>query len=126
MWRFGLTTSNVPSLFIVQTVPSELVHVPVSAAGPERGVVTQALSNTSKRLAKTIRKKDCIFMWASCLVAAQPVKLRPQRKASICRLQVLGGTAARYQDFAAKRSVAKGFAFEVEHKYTLIFVCDLR
>src|SRR5436305_15231903 len=62
MWRFGLTTSNVPSVLIVQTVPSELVHVPASAAGPERGVVTQAVTSALNAQAKMIRREWCIFM----------------------------------------------------------------
>ena len=35
-------TSKEPSAPIVQTVPSELVHVPASAAGPVAGAVAQA------------------------------------------------------------------------------------
>src|SRR5438093_12334757 len=62
MWRFGLTISNVPSVLIVQTVPSEVVHVPASAAGPERGVVTQAVTSAINAQAKMIRRECCIFM----------------------------------------------------------------
>src|SRR5436305_15302851 len=62
MWRFGLTISNVTSVLIVQTVPSELVHVPASAAGPERGVVTQAVTSAINAQAKMIRRECCIFM----------------------------------------------------------------
>jgi hypothetical protein len=40
-------------------------------------------------------------------------------KASICRSRVFA-PIDRYQGFEAKRSVAKGFAFEVEHKSILI------
>ena len=47
---------------MVQTVPSELVHVPASAAGPDRGVVTQALIKAIKAPAKIMRREYCIFM----------------------------------------------------------------
>jgi hypothetical protein len=62
MWRFGFTTSNVPSAFIVQAVPRKLVHVPASAAGPERGEVAQALIKTIETPARIIRREDGIFM----------------------------------------------------------------
>ncbi len=54
----GFTTSNVPSAFIVQAVPRELVHVPANAAGPERGAVAHALIKTSETPARIVRKED--------------------------------------------------------------------
>jgi hypothetical protein len=46
---------------MVQTVPSELVQVPASAAGPE-GVVAQAWSKSTATPARTIRAINCVFM----------------------------------------------------------------
>jgi hypothetical protein len=54
----------VPSGLIVHTLPSELVQVPGSAAGPEREVVAQEPTSTVKALAKISWKKDGIFMAA--------------------------------------------------------------
>ena len=76
---------------IVHTVPSELVHVPARAAGPDV-MVAQAPKSVSKAAATIIRRDGCSFMAASCRAAAEGVKLRLQ----------------------AKRFVAKDLIFDVE------------
>jgi hypothetical protein len=47
---------------IVHTVPSELVHVPASAAGPEVGAVAQAVNRAIETAVKMIRTEGCNFM----------------------------------------------------------------
>src|SRR6266496_1791622 len=54
----SVLTPNVPSAFIVHAVPSELVHVPANAAGPERGDVAQALIKTIEAPARIVRRED--------------------------------------------------------------------
>src|SRR5207302_10462755 len=56
------STSNVQSVLIIQTVPSEFVHVPTSADRPDCGYVAKAFSSRNRTPAKTIRREDCIFM----------------------------------------------------------------
>jgi hypothetical protein len=60
---------NVPSAFIVQTAPRELVHVPTSGPGAVGAVVAQAFTNRRKTPAKAIRRVGCIFMSSACLGA---------------------------------------------------------
>src|SRR5579885_1267238 len=67
------TTWNVPSALIVHTVPSALVHVPASAAGPE-GVVAQAVTSDAKAAAAMTRKPVGIFMHPCCPGAVRSVK----------------------------------------------------
>jgi hypothetical protein len=67
------TTWNEPSALIVHTVPSALVHVPASAAGPE-GVVAQAVTSDANAAATRKRKPVWIFMSPCCPAAAGPVK----------------------------------------------------
>ena len=81
----------MPSALIVHTAPSELVHVPASAAGPDV-MVAQAPKSVSKAAATIIRRDDCSFMEASCGAAAEGVKL----------------------GFLANRFVAKDLIFDVE------------
>src|SRR6266487_132859 len=76
MWRFGLTTLNVPSGFIVQTVPRELVHVPTSGPAAVGALVAQAFKNRRKTPAKAIRRVGCIFMSFSLSGWQLKVKLR--------------------------------------------------
>src|SRR5437879_2527930 len=85
-------TGNVPSALIVQTAPSEFVHVPASAAGPEGVIVAQAPMSAIKAPAKIIRRECCSFM-AGILPC---------------------GNCARQAQIAAKRSVANSFVSEVE------------
>ena len=59
LWR---STWNVPSGFTVQTVPSVLVHVPVTAAGPDVGAVAHAPISAINAPAKIIRRECCNFM----------------------------------------------------------------
>ncbi len=59
---FVAATWKVPSGLIVQTVPSELVHCPVSAAGPELGTVSHPAMIAAKSTAKRIRRVCGRFM----------------------------------------------------------------
>ena len=68
------STSKVPSALIIQTVPSEFVHVPTRAACPDFGKVAQAPGSAKTRPAKTIRREVSVFMPAivsGCLLKAQ-------------------------------------------------------
>ncbi len=47
---------------MVQTVPSELVHCPASAAGPELGTVSHPAITATRTIAKRIRRVCCRFM----------------------------------------------------------------
>ena len=73
-------------------MPSELVHVPARAAGPDVGAVAHAPISNIKAPAKMIRKQCCSFM------------------AGILSRSKL----TRQAQIAEKRSVAKGFVIEVE------------
>jgi len=77
---------------IVQTVPSEFVHVPARAAGPDVGAVAHAPISTIKVHAKTIRRECCNFM-AGILPC---------------------DSVTRQAQIAAKRLVVNGFAFDVQ------------
>jgi hypothetical protein len=85
MWRFGLTTLNVPSGFIVQTVPSELVHVPTSGPAAVGALVAQAFKNRRKTPAKAIRRVGCIFMSFSLSGWQLKVKLASGRRMGLQR-----------------------------------------
>ncbi len=113
LWR---STWNVPSGFSVQTVPSELVHVPASAAGPDVGVVAHAPMSTITAPTKIIRRKCCSFM------AGIVPRGNVTRQAQIASVEMACPQALRYlgvpapvsQNSALQRLIAREFAFDVQ------------